>query len=261
MSKFNKTVLLIDAGNTRLKSAVLVNNALQINPALAHSKSAAFTLCKQLLNDHQATILYIASVLDSRFKHSVKEYCASRRIRVFFIKSTAQALSLNNAYQAPEKLGVDRFVAMLGALALGFPSDALIVVDAGTALTIDIVMIKGEHLGGTISPGLQTMFASLHKNTQLDQQSVNEDAAYTRRFYADNTDDAIILGTLNTFIAGIKHAIDQTRKQVSSNVSIILTGGDAEFIAENLEDDCKVCPELILLGLQQIYNHEQLDID
>lgn len=257
MSESIEKVLLIDVGNTRLKSAILNNNELHVNSPVVHTKNSASKICRQLLEAQQPTISYISSVLDSNFEHSVKEYCHSSQIQVAFMQSTAEAFGLRNAYQVPEKLGVDRFVAMLGALDLGILSEAKIIVDAGTALTIDIVLKNGKHLGGTITPGLQAMFTSLHRNTQLDQQSVIDYGLYKKRFYADNSEDAIILGTLNTFIAGIKHTIEQTIEHITSDVSIILTGGDAEFIAQGLELDCQVYPDLVLRGLQKIYNHEQ----
>ncbi|CAA6826949.1 MAG: Pantothenate kinase type III, CoaX-like (EC [uncultured Thiotrichaceae bacterium] len=250
-------VLLIDAGNTRIKSARVVNGELRTLTPVIHTKSSALEVCQQLLEDQHATVLYVSSVLGVEFARSVKEYCHSLQMQVVFMQSTSHAFGLNNAYQTPENLGVDRFVAMLGALDLSLPSELIIVVDAGTAVTIDIMTKEGKHLGGIISPGLQTMFASLHKNTQLDQHSAINFNAYKGRYYADSTDDAIILGTVNTFIAGIEYTVEQTIKQLSSDVSIILTGGDAELITEGLSLDCEIHPDLVLRGLQKVYNHEQ----
>lgn len=252
-----ENVLLIDAGNTRIKSAVIRNDELLVNPAIQHTKDSVFDICRALLESHQTTILYIASVLEATFQHSVKEYCASQNIQVFFVKSTAEAYAFRSAYQVPETLGVDRFVAMLGALDLNTSSDVLIVIDAGTALTIDILMQNGKHLGGTISPGLHVMFSSLHKYTQLDQMFTNNKDLRAQRFYADNTEDAIILGTINSFIAGIEHTIQQAITKVSTNASIIVTGGDAELIANGLQFDCEIHTDLVLRGLQKVFTYEQ----
>lgn len=256
MAKSIDKVLVIDAGNTRIKSAALINGQLLRLPPIAHVSKSASKLCKQLIQQQQATEIYVSSVLAVEFMHSVTEYCHSLQIKVVFIESTAQAYGLTNAYQQPERLGVDRFVAMLGALDLGLSAELIIVVDAGTAVTIDLLRNDGKHLGGIISPGLGVMFASLHKKTQLDQQSVIDFEQLRGRYYANNTDDAMVLGTVNTFIAGIKYTVEQAVAQCTDNVSIILTGGDAGLIAEALALKAQVHPDLILVGLQQVYNHE-----
>lgn len=256
MSRIREKTLLLDVGNTRIKSAIIQGEDLHLNPPLTHTKQSAFTVCKHLLEEQEATSLYISSVLSADYEHSIKDYCHSAQIEVVFIQSTAAAFGLYNAYQAPKNLGVDRFVAMLGALDLGLSSEICIVVDAGTALTIDIIKKKGQHLGGIISPGLQTMLNSLHRNTQLDQQSIIDYSTYKDRYYANNTEDAIVLGTVNTFIAGIRYTLETIKEQLSSDVSIILTGGDAGLVAQGLPQACEIHSDLVLRGLHKVYNHK-----
>lgn len=154
-------------------------------------------------------------------------------------------------YRTPSTLGLDRIAAAVGCVRL-FGDSACVVVDAGTALTIDVVT-GGIFRGGNISPGVRMRLRSLHEFTAR-LPLVDPDGELPP--WGDDTATALRCGCVRGAVA----EIDSVRGQLaacSAAPRVVLTGGDACLLhkALGLRADCTVVPDLVAVGLGAIYNY------
>ena len=157
-----------------------------------------------------------------------------------FVKSSKTFQSFKSAYEDPSSLGVDRFLAMIGAISL-YPNRTLLIIDAGSALTFDLVLNNAAHQGGLIMPGLGVLRRSF-------AQFASESKQLTLKETANNTQHAWEYGTAQMFISVIKQQI-QTHLAQYGDLQVILTGGDAKIIAYRLKYPTVIEPHLVLDGL------------
>ncbi len=161
---------------------------------------------------------------------------------------------VDNLYESKETLGLDRIAAAVGGVTL-FPGKNLLVIDAGTAITFDLVDKNNCFLGGNISPGLKMRFKSLNKFTQkLPLISYADDWQKIGK----TTEAAIRAGVQNGLIFEIDGMIDHVHKEWP-DCQVILTGGDSFFFEKKLKNTIFVKFEITLLGLNRIleYNAEK----
>lgn len=163
-----------------------------------------------------------------------------------YVKSRHEQLGLINGYRKAEQLGVDRWMAMLAARALF--QRALIVVDCGTATTIDVVDDTGLHYGGVILPGLQMMQESLLGNTAIPNY-VNE--VHKVRFATD-TVSGMRSGAVIATAGAVEKTVTSMRDQVNGEVDCLVTGGSAEEVIGVMDISVRHEPHLVLKGLEQI---------
>jgi len=233
--------LLIDMGNTRLKWGV--GNNLDFVPGLAIdnakiNRDSLFRLWQSLAPPIQLAISCVsANQLLTIVLSVAKELWPT--VNVNLAKSTAHAFGVSNAYQEPEKLGVDRWLCLLAGY--NTYQKALCIVDCGTAITVDMVDVAGNHLGGLISPGLRLMKESLAKGTE--KLGLNE-SIYPYGL-ANFTEAAIHNGTLSASCGFIEFAL----KSQPDDLQLLLTGGDCEAIARHLSRPALIEPDLVLRGL------------
>ncbi len=148
--------------------------------------------------------------------------------------------NLTIAYQNPSELGVDRFLAMLGAIE-NYPSTNLLVIDLGSALTIDIVNDDGVHKGGLIMPGLMALRKSF---TKFSTENMSQSLVGLQ----NNTKDAWLSGTETMLIVTIKEQIKDFQSQYSNGV-VLLTGGDITKLSNELPKSLSYFENLVLDGL------------
>ncbi len=159
-------------------------------------------------------------------------------------------LPIENLYQTPETLGKDRLAAAIGANEL-FPDQNLLVIDAGTAITYDLVSEKNQYIGGNISPGLEMRFKALHQFTgKLPLVAYRDDFEMIGR----NTTDAIRAGVQNGLLYEMAQNIDFFNRNYQ-NLHIIMTGGDSNFFDKKLNYSIFVHFNLTLIGLNRILEH------
>ena len=159
-----------------------------------------------------------------------------------FAVATKSLCGVTSAYEDPSKLGTDRWLAMCAAWNLR--RHACIVIDAGTALTIDVVAESGQHLGGYIVPGLATMQRHLWDTTEQVKVSTEESAKTD--VYGNNTKSCVANGTLkmcSEFINGV------LRAPGVANPAVFLTGGDVQSILPHIDAEVRLEPYLVLDGL------------
>lgn len=160
------------------------------------------------------------------------------------------ALPIENLYETPETLGKDRLAAAVGANEL-FPDQNLLIIDAGTAVTYDIVSANNQFLGGNISPGLEMRFKALNQYTgRLPLVTPGENY----RQFGRNTVEAIRAGVQNGMIFEIEQTIEFFNRNYQ-NLQIIMTGGDSYFFEKKLNYSIFVHFNLTLIGLNRILEH------
>ncbi|MFZ2725896.1 MAG: type III pantothenate kinase [Methylococcaceae bacterium] len=239
--------LLIDMGNSRLKWAMSGKGVIQTSHALSNHQLNAQNL-REAWADLQPQGVYIACVGATPLLAIVQSVVANlwQGLDIMMAKSTAQAFGVQNAYAQAEKLGVDRWLAVLAATRLY--NGAVCVIDCGTAITIDVVDAQGVHQGGLISTGLNLMQTALNKATQ-QLPIITQQQTITEFTLANNTQAAIAQGTLAMAVGFIDYVMAQL---VSSEITFLITGGDAQSISAHLKQSVIIDNDLVLRGLALI---------
>jgi len=234
-------LLLIDAGNTRIKWAVVGPDAAlgawEAADAAPHAELNAMASNWRAAGVTRAVISNVAGPeARARIAAALPE-----GIEVEWFASTLTRARLQNGYRNPGQLGCDRFAAAIGARALA-PGEDVIVATCGTATTVDAVTKDGSFIGGMILPGLVLMATSLARNTaQLPQV---QPGAAAPPLFGDNTDDAIVSGILSAQAGAIERAC-----AAHAATSCIVSGGAAPYIAPALKCAHRVVDNIVLVGL------------
>jgi len=189
-------------------------------------------------------------------------YCSVREVPswlgIFFQKQGIHWIGLTHdlplpvriGYETPATLGRDRIALAAGAAAM-FPGKNILAIDAGTALTYELITAEGEYPGGNISPGLRMRFAALHQQT-FSLPSVTPQMAPP--LIGKNTRDAILAGVVNGILYEIDNSINSLKNKYNDLI-VILTGGDATYLSELLKNPIFVDENLVLFGLCTILRH------
>lgn len=236
--------LVIDRGNTQLKFGVFDQCQL------IHSDYSVF-LDKQTLQQlaHQFNInkVIISSVVEARHDELIASLSSICQLIIELTHTTP--LPFKWHYDTKATIGKDRLAAVAGAIEL-YPDSQLLVIDAGTAITYELV-VDGAFMGGNISPGLATRFNALNQFTsRLPLLGKNEAAP----LIGTSTQLAIQAGVQNGIIFEIDGLIQELTSQYSK-IKTIITGGDAEFFARKLKNPIFVHPNLVLFGLNRILEY------
>lgn len=158
---------------------------------------------------------------------------------------------LQNHYLTPQTLGMDRLAAVVGANYL-FPDFDCLVIDAGTCITCDFVDKEKNFRGGSISPGLQMKFRAMHTFTQ--KLPLVEQTSLPVPLAGRTTAEAMQSGVLNGTVAELNGIISAYAEK-SSQLVVVLCGGDAAFFETSLKAHIFAVPELVLIGLNRILNY------
>ena len=155
-----------------------------------------------------------------------------------------------NLYQTPSTLGKDRIAAVAGAFSL-YPNRNVLVIDAGTCITYDFLTDKGEYLGGGISPGIRMRFKAMHTFTgKLPLIEPDEYDGLIGR----STRESMLSGVYNGVISELNGLISLYQEQFG-DIMVIITGGDHEFLHNKLKISIFAAPDLVLLGLNEIFDY------
>lgn len=169
---------------------------------------------------------------------------ATWQIPVAVAASSELLAGVRNGYREPQRLGLDRWLALVAAYQL--TNSACLVVDLGTAVTVDYVAADGEHLGGFICPGLPLMRSQLTQQTRRVryQAAEVEDLLSPGR----STAEAVERGCLQMLRAFVSEQLAMGRERLGADCTIFLTGGDAPLVAD-LAPQSRYEPDLVFRGL------------
>lgn len=250
------TALLLDIGNSRIKWGVLDDGSIRRTGHIAHDQIddkglAALTSKLPRRVDAVLASNVAGTSFATRLSGVIGMHC---NVDVRFARSEKEACGVVNSYRQPRRLGVDRWVAMIGAWAEC--ETACLVVDAGTAVTIDALDAGGQHLGGQIIPGIPLMAGSLATRTSdiPNIQRRASSAGIGTGMFASTTAGAVGQGALNAVVGAIERA-SRAMCEEFGGATIILTGGDASRILKSLDEDAIHRPHLVLQGLAQLLEH------
>lgn len=242
--------LLFDIGNTRVKWGVLDAGEIKRSGSIAHDRlreSGFETLLRRLPRRVDAALACNVAGIEfgKRFGRAVGIHIGGD---LRYVRSERSAYGLTSAYREPRTLGVDRWVAMLGARA-EFRT-ALCVVDAGTAVTIDAIDRSGQHLGGQIIPGIRLMGDALRSETSDIRAARRKprDPAPDALPFAASTDGAVNVGAVTAVCGAIERSV-KSLKSGGFRPTVVLTGGDASRILTLLQGKVFHRPNLVLQGL------------
>ena len=167
-------------------------------------------------------------------------------------RPTATLGGVRNGYTDHRQLGVDRWLALCAAYRL--VSGACVVVDAGSAVTLDVVDATGLHHGGFIVPGLRLLKASLRSGTErvaFTEAEVGTEYDKTCGLgLGDSTQVAVDHGTLFMLTAMVEKAVRDHCAGVPGACTLVLTGGDAPILAGKLSIPHRVVPDLVFQGIE-----------
>ncbi len=241
--------LLIDAGNTRIKWALVAPDAAP-GAWLQQGVAEHNALPAGLISQHAVRAVWIANVAGASVRAYLQEVlqAALPGVPLHWFAASSGACGVENGYREPTQLGCDRFAAAIGARRL-FPGQALLVANCGTATTLDAISAAGRFVGGMILPGLGTMAASLNRQTaQLPPVQYSQPGVL---HLADNTEQAIISGCIAAQIGAIEQGLRLMRGH-SPQVLCILSGGAAQVLSAALSEPHRVQDYLVLHGLQAV---------
>jgi len=250
-----KNTLLIDAGNSALKWAVTDAHDFSNMRTKYYTDEVTadfFIECWKSL-DKPITIIACCVAQNQIWQALVMACDELWKMDIHKVESLSEGYGLVNGYDIASDLGSDRWCAMIGAYHV--VDSAFIVVDAGSALTIDMVNESGQHLGGYISPGVNTMKKSLGMHTAQVKVDTDQTSSPSLSL-ARSTKECVEAGIYLSVVKMIESVFEKESEQVKS-LQCFITGGDAKLIANLLSFKCVMMPDIVLRGLAEIQKKNQ----
>jgi type III pantothenate kinase len=244
-------ILAIDCGNTRLKYAWFDEGAAGKAIALGYDDPAALNglLEAERAQFGQPDRIVIANVAGDTVRGTLAKSLQIFSVEPHWIQAQKRQCGVVNHYDDPGQLGSDRWAALIGAWVR--EHHACLVVNAGTATTIDVLSATGDFQGGLILPGLDLMRQALATGTARLPLAEGRNTGFPH-----NTTDAI----WNGCVAAQVGAIERMRRQLPESAACLLSGGTAQLLSLALNMPCVVVDNLVLEGLAQIaMEMEQID--
>lgn len=240
-------LLAIDVGNTKIKTAVFEEDSLV----------EKFVFDKQEVVENFKKIFKKHPKINGAISSSVAKL---DELVVLLIESKCDFLQINheflfpflNKYATPETLGVDRSVLMSGG-ALLYSNKNILVIDAGTCITYDFLSEDKEYFGGAISPGLNMRYKAL--NTFTEKLPLLESRS-PEQITGNSTNESIYSGVVNGLLFEIEGFISQYSHQFQ-DLTVILTGGDAEFLAKSVKSTIFAHSNFLLESLNALYQYHK----
>lgn len=228
--------LTIDIGNTQTKLGFFDGLELQSTQKFS---SAEIIPWQSILNTHKIT-------------HSILSQVGNTQSDLETLYSNTQCVEVHHQLQLPftsdydpfENLGIDRVVGLAAAAHL-FPRENVMIIDAGTCITYDLMTAKAHHLGGVISPGLMMRYQSMHRFTH---QLPNLEIQAPSSFPPTNTHEAMHHGVISSVVAEIEAFISRFETSLPT-FRIILTGGDAGFLSKRVKNGILADENFLAIGL------------
>jgi type III pantothenate kinase len=239
--------VLVDIGNTRIKWALYDGERLAQHGSAVHrgAVDAALTAFAATL-PRELTRVVVANVAGDALERALRAAVGSRAVD--FVATSAERFGVRCAYREPQRLGVDRWVAVLAAHRLA--AGAACVIDAGTAVTFDAVAADGEHLGGLILPGARLLAAALDRNTSnIGATPVPAVAPKGLALLGRDTATSVGHGAMLAIAAALDRAVRTVATELGAAPRVYLTGGDAHELNAWLATKVEARADLVLEGL------------
>ena len=233
--------LIVDAGNTRVKLAVFEKDTLV--EVIFIDENELLSEIKKILKKYKSTAGIFSNV---GFIAEYKMQKLQNLVNLLVLSSFTN-VPFNNLYETVETLGVDR-IALVAAAVKKYAKRNILIIDAGTCITFDFVNDQSEYLGGAISPGIEMRYKALHDFTSklpLLEKKI------AQNFIGMNTNESINSGVVNGVINELEGVISQYKNKYS-DLTVVLTGGDTNFLAKQLKSSIFANQNFLLEGLNEI---------
>ena len=239
-------ILEIDYGNTRLKWRLLESNTSiciargavkelhELIPSLQKSGCTNLDFCRVCSvrsSDDEACLVSLIS--------------GAYGVAVYYAQSARSLSGVTNGYIDASKLGVDRWLALVAAYVRS--QRACIVIDCGTAITVDYVRADGVHLGGCIAPGFGQMASMLKNSTQLQVELSSTENPEPACLAAD-TQTAVYLGIRAMALGFIKEQLLCAQAELGASFVVVCAGGDSHFVCD-IAAEAVIDEDLVFAGL------------
>ncbi|MDX2370378.1 MAG: type III pantothenate kinase [Colwellia sp.] len=236
-------ITLVDIGNSRTKVCVVSQE----------SRGAVKSLPNELLSSDYLTEyfdksakLIVASVSRNELTDKIESWCQKHKIPYQQVVSEKRRNDVISAYHQPSQLGVDRWLTLIAADSL-YPNKNILIIDAGTATTIDLLAANGEHQGGWILAGIDMLFSCVLDNTsQVKANAANTASLSFGASSSENVNNATWAAT----VGAINLAVLQSEQQDVVIDEILLTGGNGRALSRLLTHRCTMIEDLVFVGLQ-----------
>jgi type III pantothenate kinase len=251
--------LLFDAGNSRIKWALVRDGRLGRQQACALGEFARFTdwLRRAPVVERVVGVNVAGPRFDEQLRAALR---TAARPTPEFVVSSVQAAGVQNGYARPLQLGADRWAALVAAWHRAGCYRTVCAASIGTALTLDLVDQDGYHRGGLIAPGPALMLDGLLGRTADIAPRAASGAAGPRRRprsaahqlvppLAAATQAAIEEGCLAAAAGFIDRTINQITRRLGVRPVLFVTGGASAAVVERLRSACKPCEDLVLRGV------------
>ena len=246
ITNFVKMNLAIDIGNTLAKLAV-IDDGQVVDFQKTEQIDSAFV--EKILEENPE--IEAAIIVSTGEYETAWEQMLEKRMKRFIRFGAETPIPIENGYATPQTLGLDRLAAAVAANAL-YPNSNVLIVDFGTAITVDFVSAEGRFVGGNISPGAATRFRALHHFTKrLPLCELDEDSV---RLLGNSTQTAIESGVVNGIVYEIEGYIRDLQQRYN-NLRIIFTGGESDFFAKRLKNTIFATYDLVAYGLNRILEY------
>lgn len=233
--------LVVDVGNTRVKLGVFHHDNLVESYNVTHDALA--TIVDRIYDRYDIDLGIISSVSD--LNSEANEVIESKKN--FYQFSSNSKVPFKNTYKTPRTLGLDR-LALMAAAYHAYPDKNCLVIDAGTCITYDFLDSQGIYCGGSISPGLEMRFKALSYFTAklplLQPEKIDD-------FIGNDTNSSIQTGVVNGVISEIEDKIQRYQNRFG-DLTVVLTGGDTNFLSKQLKNSIFANQNFLLVGLNEI---------
>lgn len=243
--------ICIDQGNSRTKVAIFREDGHRVKSLIYKSMHSADVDKLFSLYPIENSIISSVATIEPAVLNAL-----SRHSKRFILFDHQTPIPIINKYETPQTLGQDRLAAAVGANCL-CPNENLLIIDAGSAITYDMVTEEGEYIGGNIAPGIKMRLRALNMLTdKLPLVEVDENQLIP--LFGLNTNDAIAAGVIRGVRYEVKGYINALEERLP-HFQTYLTGGHATFISNNLRRQVHVEKALVLIGLNRIltYNMQE----
>lgn len=250
-------IVTMGVGNTRTRLGLMQGKNLQDPQALLNTDlDGIVAAVEKLLETSPATPVVTASVNRKVSDQIIRRLEEIPGCEVFQIGEDIP-VPLMHSLDDATTVGHDRLLCALGAYSRA--GQACVVIDAGTAITVDFVDGEGTFHGGAIAPGLQMMLDAMHKGTAALPQISFEAPDPARGIFGKDTKHAMLLGVIASARGVARTLIDQYAEFYEAYPQVVATGGDAAFLFENDPLVEHVVPDLQLVGIYESARRTMLE--
>jgi type III pantothenate kinase len=233
--------LIVDIGNTRIKTAVFEDEALVEEKSFTDIQD--FAMFSESV-DFEASIISSVTLSETDLKEKMPFD--------FLFLSCETKIPFKNLYATPHTLGVDRKAAVMGARCK-FPQDDVLAIDLGSCITYDLLDRQDQYLGGGISPGLQMRFRAMHQQTaRLPMVGMPE--KQQPELIGDSTESCMQSGVYFGMRYEMQGMVEAYRAKYP-DLKVIICGGDSKIFESLTKDHIFVIPNLVLYGLNRILSY------